>query len=295
MPVMARLYLAAYHAATPRELIPNDRMTPTARAYAKEVHAQTWPYDLGDDPSFFSSKSFAEHGGRLTWGVCRRDVRNAVSQGDVVAFFGFRDAGEVVEYTFCAFATVEQKVTQADIWSDEELSTYRAYLNVLIRPAGPGFIHHETSPSPVHEDWLWRMVDGSANQRQLDFASFVDGDCAKEVVPGRDKTAEGVPIFLAPNYVLFAAPPDTLVLRAPPVVAVFEKGGAGHRERWCDDAFSRGLWELTIGLGPGRGLRTSPTGFQHRHLRLAIDRATWVRSVRALVERHGLSSELSGV
>jgi hypothetical protein len=43
-----------------------------------------WPYDIGDDPSFYAMR---KSGGQLSWGICRQDVRNSLCPGDIVAFF----------------------------------------------------------------------------------------------------------------------------------------------------------------------------------------------------------------
>jgi hypothetical protein len=44
---------------------------------------EQWPHDLGHDPDFKTT----ERRGPVTWGVCRRPLRNAVNPGDVVVFF----------------------------------------------------------------------------------------------------------------------------------------------------------------------------------------------------------------
>jgi hypothetical protein len=71
-----------------------------------------WPYDLGDDPSFFCR---LKQKGALTWGVCRADVRKQVQLGDVVVFFAFTNLGGEVEYRLSPIATVDRKIRQSDI------------------------------------------------------------------------------------------------------------------------------------------------------------------------------------
>jgi hypothetical protein len=41
-----------------------------------------WPYDPADDPAFFCARRFAGLGGRLTWGLCRSNVRCRLRAGD---------------------------------------------------------------------------------------------------------------------------------------------------------------------------------------------------------------------
>jgi hypothetical protein len=60
-------------------------------------------------------------GGQLSWGICRQDVRNALSDGDIAIFFSFRKCSDnESEYRFCGVATVERMVNQADIWKKED-------------------------------------------------------------------------------------------------------------------------------------------------------------------------------
>ena len=48
----------------------------------RAIAASEWPYDNGDDPSFFAVR---KHGGLLSWGVCREDLRTAIRPGSIVA------------------------------------------------------------------------------------------------------------------------------------------------------------------------------------------------------------------
>jgi hypothetical protein len=52
----------------------------------KALEQNSWPYDGGDDPSFFCRN---QSGSALTWGVCRADVRAQLEPGDIVVFFSF--------------------------------------------------------------------------------------------------------------------------------------------------------------------------------------------------------------
>src|SRR5262245_52755814 len=69
-----------------------------------------WPIDGGDDPSFVASMLSRPSGGRLSWGVCRQDLRNALDVGDLVVFFAadrLRDRRPApARYAFVGFATV---------------------------------------------------------------------------------------------------------------------------------------------------------------------------------------------
>jgi hypothetical protein len=116
------------------------------KAYAplhRALSQQTWPYDYGDDPSFFCRK---HKGGALTWGICRADVRSQLQPGDIVVFFSFTTNASEATYRLSAIATVEQKIPQSSIFLDPKFRTYRRYLNLLIKPAdsnGKDWIHEE--------------------------------------------------------------------------------------------------------------------------------------------------------
>src|SRR4051812_4357772 len=85
-----------------------------------------WPFDFGDDPSFDASRRLS---GPLTWGVCRPDVRNALRVGDGVVYFAADrlPSRTPSRYQFVGFATVEQRVSQTDIWKRRRLALFRKY------------------------------------------------------------------------------------------------------------------------------------------------------------------------
>lgn len=57
------------------------------QSYIEEYSLENNFYDWGDDPSFFMSKQLFGDYKHVTWGVCRRNVRIQLSEGDVVIFF----------------------------------------------------------------------------------------------------------------------------------------------------------------------------------------------------------------
>jgi hypothetical protein len=220
---------------------------------SEAVERDEWPYDIpGDDPAFFSRR---RHGGNLTWGVCRQQVRNCLGAGDVVVFFSFRereDGGEI-EYRLCAVATVERKVRQTDIWSDREMRPYRRYLNLLIRPAKQkdGWEHYEPSAKDEgHEDWLWRIAEHRGLKQcdfhQLEWTNFLPADAQ---VKGRT-------VRIAENYIIFSPKPsETMILAHPPVIAWNLR--RGEKETWEQDGFSQTVRRLTLGIAHQNGVPRS--------------------------------------
>ncbi len=200
-----------------------------------------WPYDVGDDPAFFSRQYF---GGNLTWGICRQQIRNKLQPGDIVVFFAFRKRGkdEPTEYSFCSIATIKQKVTQSAIWKERSLKLYRRYLNLLVRPGSDGIWKHDergNSPNKWHKDWLWRSVyhDGL---RKRDFELIQKNDQFSV-----SKRLRGSAIEFAPNYVIFSENSnETIVLKRPPVVARSKR--SGQPERWLTDSLSRAIKKRTV-------------------------------------------------
>lgn len=243
-----------------------------------------WPDDVGDDPSFVASRTLARHGGVLTWGVCRQDVRNRVRPGDLVVFFATDRPADrrpkPVRYMFVGFATAVRKVSQVEIWRDRELAVYRQYHNLLIRADRDRFEHCEPGlpKGRWHSDWYWRLasIDG---HRKPEF----DRIHAQSGFSLRDPLIAPV----ARNYVLFA--PDgaaTMILQNPPVVAT--AATAGRLEDWERTAFARELRNW-LRAATHRSLRTTNAQRAHRHITIrGADIDEWRARLRRLCHAAGL-------
>lgn len=241
-----------------------------------------WPYDVGDDPSFHAMRTLR---GQLTWGICRPDIRNTLIHGDIVAFVSFQDKGrKETEYRFCSIATVDNKVSQTDIWKDESLSIYRKYCNLLIRPSGIEGVWEHFEPclraSQVHKNWLWRCADHS-HLRKKEFEEIQKKDC---VTPGTLVLERHVDF--ACNYVLFSPDPSkTFVHSSPPFVAG-RASGQSH-EIWNDDELSQEIKCLILdkaneGKRETRWLRTTNLQIPHRHIKFELsedEASTWRSNV----------------
>jgi len=120
-----------------------------------------WHYDNGDDPSFY----WYEKTNILTWGVCRRNVRERLEKEDVVVFFCF--CKECKSYYLSAIATVDYYIPHKHIWTKEN-STFQEYFNLLINKKGehfePLFIGKDG-----HKDWEER-----SNSKYVIFKSDSD-------------------------------------------------------------------------------------------------------------------------
>jgi hypothetical protein len=247
-----------------------------------------WPYDNGDDPSFCAMR---KHAGQLTWGVCRQDIRNKISEGDIVLFFSFcKYSNGISEYRFCCIATVERKVSQADIWQRKELTAYRKYCNLLIQPPRleGGWEHFEPclEGRRRHKDWLWRTVV-HAGLRKKEFESISTQNQFKS-----GTKIEGHSITLARNYVLFSSDPlKTLVVARPRVIANFRSDR--KYETWNKDKFSQEIKKLTLDkanqVNAGkRWLRTQNIQRPHRQIVFELtqhDADNWRARVLRLIGR----------
>lgn len=208
----------------------------------------SWPYDVGDDPSFQSRQL---HRGALTWGVCRPPVRNTMRPGDIVVFFSFpakqknQEDEWPKEYRLCAFATVETKISQAEIWTDPKFKIFRRYKNLLVRPGKNGvWEHYEPAFDDVHEhkDWVWRMAHGKRGTKEV-YESLNELDA----VPSSGKVS-GRSFEFGRNYVVFSRNSDeTLILADPPVVAYCRENG--RTETWKPDPLSQAILKHTLGVG----------------------------------------------
>jgi hypothetical protein len=218
-----------------------------------------WPYDVGDDPSFFSQAALESN---LTWGVCRPQVRNKISEGDIVIFVSVRrrTRDHPFEYCLCGVATVETKVRQTEIWQCDGLTKFRDYLNLLIRPDKDGaWEHFEPGSEDAHKDWLWRIAVQKGSKK--DRFEPVD---ARNVLRSNDRI-NGLPIVAAKNYVVFSTNPElTRISKQPQQIASCDTNG--EPEKWKSDASA--IYHHIFGTAEKfcsnrRSLRT--TNKQHSH------------------------------
>lgn len=281
-----KVYFAPFHATSDDPSI--GPCGSTIAAFKKAVKDQDWPYDNGDDPSFYAARKF---GGQLSWGICRQDVRNTLRPGDIVVFFSFRKFKETgdSEYRLCALATVNKKVSQVDLWRDQNLAIYRKYFNLLIRPLKSNHHAHEhfeptLEGSRLHRDWLWRIAEHQG-LRKKDFTKIQETD---RLEPGA--TVRGRTVIIAKNYVLFSSDPAKMhVLSEPPVIAWHSNGKPA--EEWTQDKFSQAVRQVTLEVaaranGRSRSLRIKNSQRAHRHLVFQLpqpDAQKWRDEFLALV------------
>jgi hypothetical protein len=218
------IYFAPYHSQPSAYL---KGSSGRFRLVEQAIAAGEWPYDNGDDPSFYA----ARRGARLTWGVCREDVRNAISVGSIVVFFSFTKDGPRVLYRLSAVATVAEKLDRRRVFTDRRFRP-ADYLNVMLRREGRKWKYDEDDHPPTktarHGDWLWRMAVHGRSK-----AAFAEQYAR---IYANQEFAEGdVPI--ASNYVVFSDSADeTYISPNPPFVAM---GTVGEHEHWTDRKLER--------------------------------------------------------
>ena len=89
-------------------------------------------YDWGDDPAFFAAEEFLGDVNRASWGVCRRDVRAKLCNGDFIVFFCAKELEDRTwEYYYIGLGTVSETLDRRLIWSSEEYKPYRDFFNLL--------------------------------------------------------------------------------------------------------------------------------------------------------------------
>src|SRR5689334_17326563 len=97
---MQQLFVATYLSSPILE--PPAVPSPVAARFIDAAFTGGFPYDVGDDPAFFSA---SQCNGPVTWGVCRPDVRGALQNGDWVGFFSathWKEQPTVTNYRFVA-------------------------------------------------------------------------------------------------------------------------------------------------------------------------------------------------
>lgn len=229
------IYLLCFHSQKPASLHGSSGQFLVVE---QAIRDGRWPYDNGDDPSFF----VARKGGPLTWGVCRQEVRNSIPKGSIAAFFSFTEmTGGDVLYRLCGVTNVVEKVDVRALHLERRFARFRSlYVNSVIRADKDGW-HYDESDRPVsqrHGDWLWRIAEHDGltqtrfdkryqrvyEQERFDCAPATDGD-----------------VMLAKNYVVFSTEgPLAYISPNPPEVAIARKR---EHEEWSHKA----LQSLTVG------------------------------------------------
>lgn len=236
---MGDVYVVTYLTPT-SDMIRKISKSATHGIVGEFCHAMTtagWPYDGGDDPSFFTWQRLRQGGGKLAWGVCRTDLRRLIQPADTVVFFAYerRPATHAAwargTYLFVGYATAQVKVSPEDIWTEPLLELYRPYLNHLIQRKGDEYVHLELVPGQRHPDWLWRIADVRGWGKDHWKKKFETEGTSGKFVPGETAIGER-PVVLGKAYVLFEPdPPQTYVLSNPIAVAQY-KGLPEQFERW---------------------------------------------------------------
>jgi hypothetical protein len=223
-----------------------------AAFYAAAHPGSGFPYDAGDDPSFFSA---AHYRGPITWGVCRRDLRCSIRKNDGVIFFAAQkdpQDNETIRYRFVAALRVADKMQHISVCRHP---TFSHYLNLLVRPKDLGWEHHE--PVAKHNDWLWRLSCRTSSLRRKDYI-----DAGHSHTPGQSLMIDGQSLPTASNYVVFSTS-SAIIAPDPPLVARYCKGEP--HESWQNDETSTEVRRLTL-RNSDRHLRTCNRQQPHRHI-----------------------------
>ena len=271
------IYVACFHSQPGQDL---RRASGQFEIIEKAILSGEWPYDNGDDPSFYQ----ARRGNPLTWGVCRQNVRNAIQTQDIVAFVSFTRASEQIIYRLCAVATVGHKLDHRFVMEEPTLKE-KGYINVLIEPdpRRERWIHSEGDRrlGARHRDWLWRIADHNGiGQKRF------NRELSSVYAQGWFSNATmvcGKPLRMADNYVVFA---NTFIPKNPPVVAHAIKGS---HETWTN----KGLRDTIFGSatkGTRRNIRTTNPSIAHPHIRWSLEPATakdWKETLVSEMEKYG--------
>lgn len=225
-PEKTAIYLVCFHSEKPESLEGLCRPFLTVEAANRDGE---WPYDNGDDPSFW----VARRGGPLTWGVCRQDLRNAIRNGSMVAFFSFAPLSDGrILYRLCGVTTVAEKVDLRALHSEKRFARFRrSYSNALIKRYAQGWRYDESDrrPSQRHQDWLWRIADHQG-MSQKEFNARYAAVYRKGWFS--DAALANGRLKLATNYVVFSTGGrEAYISHDPPEVAIAHKG---QHERWTN-------------------------------------------------------------
>lgn len=252
------IYLVPYHSQPGLHL---NASTAQFAVVERAIEAGEWPYDNGDDPSFYATRK----GGRLTWGVCRPEVRNSIQPGNIVVFFSFTSQGSDIRYRLSAVATVAEKLDRRFVYSDIRFSQHLGlYLNLLIKPHMEGWQYDESDREKKarHRDWLWRVAVHGRDKNSF------QSKHRKVYQTGR---FDNDYIRLEENYVVFSTADDeTFVSPNPPEVAIAK---VGQHEQWTNQRLQTLTVETAAALLASRRnyLRTVNSSGRNLHRQIRFD------------------------
>jgi len=208
-----------------------------------------WLYDVGDDPSFYCSNLYNTN---LSWGICRPNIRNKIRPNDIVVFFCYNGSNQT--YFLVGLATVEEKIKQTQIWTDNNYIQYQQNFNLLIRLNNGIWEHHEPlfNIHGQHKDWANRLASRFPN------ATFQ-----------YDEEYLSYSYAIQDNYVLFKVDQqDTCILNNPIPVANWEPGA--YNENWplnTDDSIA--VRNMIFNETHRESLRVHPNNQGHVHIFIA--------------------------
>ena len=252
------IYVACFHSQPGQDL---RGASGQFEIVEEAIQSGEWPYDNGDDPSFYQARR--RH--PLTWGVCRQNVRNAVKKDDIVVFISFTRVGSRIVYRLCSVATVVSKMDHRYIRDDARFKG-DGYLNVLVEADRDKerWMHAENDRrrGARHKDWLWRIADhGEVDQET--FKHELKAVYEQEWFSNAT-TICGKPLRMAENYVVFS---DEYIPDNPPEVAHARKGS---REKWTNEDLRHAVFG-TAGNETRTNIRTTNPSIAHPHIRWSLE------------------------
>jgi hypothetical protein len=132
---------------------------PLLRDFLARYHDDDFFYDWGDDPSFYSATNVLGDARAASWGVCRRDVRSQLREGDFIVWFCARThrlVSGAISYFFIGVSTVLSTIDRRQLTDDADFSRYRPFYNKLIA-VSEGTIKHQEIFHGYHSDWANRI------------------------------------------------------------------------------------------------------------------------------------------
>ena len=107
-------------------------------------------YDWGDDPAFFAAQEFLGDVRKVSWGVCRPDLRKNIQRGDFTVFFCGKEFPDGLwKYYYIGLGTIRRVIkNRSRIYKSKRLVRYRQFFNLIVDAEGR---HDEKIRE--HEKW----------------------------------------------------------------------------------------------------------------------------------------------
>ena len=211
---------------------PEPNFENTSKEYKEFFSNRSKFLDIGDDPSFYCSKTYNSN---VTWGVCRHNVRQGLKLNDEIHFVACDKTEKYFwKYYYVGFGVVKNTLTHKDIWNNEKYLLFQNYFNYLIKPNKNSFDHFEQIPNEYwHDDWKMRISSERTYKKLSEIEEDLEhGICGYGVKKGISNSKINNQFPFGNNYILFDKEQSFFNLNNPTFLAEVKWNGRNLFTEW---------------------------------------------------------------